>query len=365
MRIGFLQTRFAATGTGGAEIHTEHLARALEARGHTVTICTARPKERRPYTPDLDVREYPVPLHKNPVEELMLAHRAWDDLCECDVVTLTDDSAYRGVDLPVPTVMVFHFVWHGWLAHNKPLANILVTKPQALVYSWMEHKIASNVDRIIAISSNMFEDITRIGDFSGKIESIPNGVNIEKFHPSAQKSDTFTIHYQGRLIDLKNPDVLIEAAKLSDRPWHLTVGGTGPLEEHLQELVDKYDLSERVTLLGYLEEDDMIDRYQHSHIYTLPSTYEGMPLTVLEAAACGTAIVASPRAGTEFVDDSIGWTIEPDATTLANKFDELYDQQNEVLRRGRNARSKAEHHSWENIAKEYETLYRQLNNEAS
>ena len=360
MHIGFLQTRFAATDIGGAEIHTENLARSLQNRGHKVTIHTARPPERRSGIDDLDVYEYKVPLHKNPVEEFSLAQHAWEDLTKCDVVTLTDDSAWRGVDFPVPTVMVFHFVWHGWIEKNRPLTSILTTKPQAILYRWMEKKIVSKADRIVSISPNMYKDIERIEENEEKIISISNGVGINRFRPAKEKYDQFTVHFQGRLIDLKNPDLLVEAANLSEKPWNLTIGGTGPLEDRLCDLIRTHELEERVTLLGYLDENELVERYRRSHVYALPSTYEGMPLAVLEAAASATPIIASPRAATDFVDDEIGWVVDPNPETLAKLLDRLYRSPEEVRHRGRNARERAEQYSWQEISGQYEELYNEL-----
>lgn len=360
MHIGFLQAYFARSSIGGGEIHTEHLAHALEERGHEVTIYTDEPNTRREGIEDLDVREYSTPAKVNPINELALAQRAFDDLQECDVVVLTDDSAWRGVDLPVPTVMVFHLVWHGWVDRHRPLRRVLREKPQALVYRQMEKKIARKADAIVSISPNMREDIELIGDVSEKIHPIPNGVDVDRFHPVDEKYDEFTVHFQGRLVSMKNPGLLIEAVARSQEEWRLTIGGDGPLRDELEQKASELDVADRVDFLGYVPEEDLQSRYAKSHVYALPSSYEGMPLTVLEAAASGTAVVASPRAATDFVTTDIGRIVDPDPARFAEAIDELAADPRKALMLGSNARERAIDYAWPRIAEQYESLFRKL-----
>lgn len=360
IRVGFLQTSFAEQQVGGGEVHTEQLARGLQDRGHQVTIFTNEPRNRRAGISDLDVREYPTPLRVNPVNELTLAHRAWSELNDCDVVTLTDGSAWRGVDLDLPTVMVFHLVWHGWVARNGPPWRVLRRKPQAFVYRAMEPKVCRRADRIVSISSNIREDIERIGQFDEKLKPIPNGVDTDRFRPIGEKAATFTVHFQGRLVGMKNPDLLVEAANIATEDWQLTIGGDGPLRDRLERLVDRYDLRDRVRFLGYVPDEHLPQTYARSHVFALPSSYEGMPLSVLEAAASGTALVTSPRAATEFVTDEIGRVIEPSPDELARVLDQLARDRDLANRLGQQARERALEYSWPNIAVAYERLYEEL-----
>lgn len=360
LRVGFLQTRFSAVGPGGGELHTEHLARALEDRGHSVTIFTDKPEVRRGGINDLDVREYDTPLKANPVNEIALARAAREDFEQCDVLTMTDDSAYGAVSTSVPTVMVFHLVWHGWVHRHRPIWNVLCSKPQALIYRWMERRICREADAIVAISPNIRSDINLVGDFEAKIHDIPNGVDLDRFYPVDDKYDEFTVHFQGRLVEMKNPDLLVKAAARSDRNWNLTIGGTGPEANNLRHLVEEYGLEDRVTFLGYVPDDELPERYAWSHVYVLPSTYEGMPLTVLEAAASGTATIVTPRSGTDFVTDKMGAVVSPRADELAETIDSLSAKPGQVEKMGQAARDRAEQYAWERVAVEYEALYETL-----
>ncbi len=360
LRVGLLNTYFLRPNPGGGELHTEHLARALERRGNEVTVFTDEPRERRPVE-GLDVRTYWTPAKLNPVNELSLARRARPALQECDAVVLTDEAAYGAVSLDVPTVMVFHLVWHGWVARTG-LAHTLRTKPQALVYRAMERRIASEADAVVAISENVREDIERVGTADpDRLHDIPNGVDVERFNPgAADRADEFTVHFQGRLVGMKNPDLLVEAVARSDGDWRLTVGGDGPLRDDLQRRARATGVADRVDLLGFVPDADLPATYARSHVYALPSDYEGMPLTVLEAAAAGCALVASPRAATKFVTDEVGRVVKPDPDALAAALDGLAADPGRTARLGAAARERAKGYSWDAVAGEYEALLESL-----
>ncbi|WP_276258693.1 glycosyltransferase family 4 protein [Haloglomus litoreum] len=370
MHVGVLQAYFARPEPGGGERHTEHLARALARRGHDVTVFTDEPRDRRDGIDDLDVRTYPSPrgLKLNPVTELGLARAARVDAEACDVLLLTDESAFRGVDFDVPTAMVFHLVWHGWLARAG--VRGVLGKPQALAYAALERRIARRADRVVAISGNVRDDIARIGRLrgpnpaaDGRLVPIPNGVDTGRFHPDAGASDDggpIRVHFQGRLVEQKRPGRLVDAVAASNGDWRLTVGGDGPLREDLEQRVRRAGVGDRVEFLGYVPDADLPARYAASDLFVLPSAYEGMPLTVLEALASGTLVVASPRAATDVVDDTVGRVVEPSPDALARTLDDLARDSGALEAMGARARERALAYDWSQVAVQYEALFEGL-----
>jgi len=86
----------------------------------------------------------------------------------------------------------------------------------------------------------------------------------------------------------------------------------GGYERHLQELAVTEGVADRVRLLGF--RSDVESLYGAADVLLLPSTREGLPLTVLEAQAAGVAVLAAPTAGVPeaIVDGETGWLIEHD-----------------------------------------------------
>jgi len=98
----------------------------------------------------------------------------------------------------------------------------------------------------------------------------------------------------GRLSVEKGVDLLLlalPAVKVIYPNVHLTILGTGSAEKLLQQLAVQLGLESTVTFAGYA---DPADYYAAATLFVLPSRYEGMPNALLEAAAAGLPIVATP-----------------------------------------------------------------------
>lgn len=106
--------------------------------------------------------------------------------------------------------------------------------------------------------------------------------------------DTKFVLYVGRLHPQKNPLLLIQAmAALRQSKVHLLMAGEGELKEAIEAEIEKYGIRDRVTMLGMVSPDQVGDLYRVSDVFVLSSAYEGSPLALLEALACGTPIVGT------------------------------------------------------------------------
>jgi len=96
----------------------------------------------------------------------------------------------------------------------------------------------------------------------------------------------------GRLSEQKNHALLLRAAaRLRERDWRLRVCGDGPEEGALRALADDLGIADRVTLAGFIA--DPLPEYLAAKVMALPSRWEGLPATALEAIACGCPVVAT------------------------------------------------------------------------
>ena len=125
---------------------------------------------------------------------------------------------------------------------------------------------------------------------------IPNGVDAKEYelcYPPWD-SETFTVLFSGRLTYDKGADILtniIRYAKTSlDQEIKFLIIGTGPLKKQIEEVAKE---SRNVEYLGYVSKDLLKEVYRRAHILLVPSRSEGMPLSVLEAQACGLPVVGS------------------------------------------------------------------------
>ncbi len=105
------------------------------------------------------------------------------------------------------------------------------------------------------------------------------------------------ILFAGRLHPQKDPVLLIRSmAALQEPNVHLLLAGDGELAEEVRSEAERLGITKQLTMLGSIKQDKLSYLHQISSICVLTSVFEGLPLVVLEALACGTPIVTT-RAG--------------------------------------------------------------------
>ena len=173
-------------------------------------------------------------------------------------------------------------------------------------------RCASWADGIIAISSEIEQELMSNGFSARKIHRIPNCVDTSMFFPcSTLPNDSPPIiSYIGRLSRQKGLDSLIKAINhLQEKltQFKVYIVGEGELKPLLQEMVSGYGLNDKITFTGAIP--NVADYYQQSRIIVMPSYYEGLPLVLLEAMACGVPVVVSPVGG---ILDVLGPPVNPE-----------------------------------------------------
>ena len=97
----------------------------------------------------------------------------------------------------------------------------------------------------------------------------------------------------GRLSPEKDQLTLVKAIALlaHEQPVHLVIAGEGTLRSAILDLITAHKLSERVALLGHI--DDPYTLLQRAELTVCSSIYEGFGNAIVEALACGTPIVST------------------------------------------------------------------------
>ena len=174
----------------------------------------------------------------------------------------------------------------------------------------------------------------------------------------------------GRLTPLKNLDAMIRAfAKLCERREgvRLILVGEGPERAALLEQVNRSAAKGRVDFLGYRE--DRLSLLRHCEIFSMSSTTEGIPRSMMEAMAMGLPAVAFDIPGVDKLlrNGETGIAVKlNDCEALASAWERLIDDEPSRLRMGAAARRHiVEHYSAQRMASEYEKLYLELAGPAS
>ncbi len=189
------------------------------------------------------------------------------------------------------------------LQEGDPIGHI---KRRAFFVSPLFKRIFLKAD-IIQVISNYLGDFARSMGYKGRIEVIPNGVDVRKFEnvrSSGSHKDKVVLITTSRLVVKNGVGDIIEALKYLPENVELQIVGVGPLEKELKQKVKSLQLEARVKFLGFIKYDDIQNCLHEADIFIRPSLSEGMGNSFIEAMAAGLPVIATPVGGiVDFLKD--------------------------------------------------------------
>jgi len=162
--------------------------------------------------------------------------------------------------------------------------------------------------RAAAITCQTDDEVEQVKEFGVTPHKLTNGIDTEYFVPDATVERELFVFTVARLNnDQKRLSDLICGLEHLPPPWRLTIAGSGPAEAALKALVRDKDLGSRVEFLGFVvDKAKIIDFYRRCGVFAMASAYEGIPMAVLEAMACGAPVVVSDiRAFQDVVEHAV------------------------------------------------------------
>ena len=155
------------------------------------------------------------------------------------------------------------------------------------VRAWMDERLVRKFDRFVVLTQ---EDMQMWGEMPG-IRVIPNAANFiaEKYSDCSAKR----VIAVGRLDYQKSFDRLIQVWEKVHQQmpdWRLDIFGQGEWQELLQGMIDERGLQETVKLNGPTK--NIGKEYSESSMIVMSSHYEGFPMVMIEAMACGLPAVS-------------------------------------------------------------------------
>lgn len=195
---------------------------------------------------------------------------------------------------------------------------------------------------------------------------IPNGVKVvAKFRKP--KSKIFTFLYVGRFHPQKNLEALITAFyhtfRYSNNLCKLILIGAGPEEKKLKGLITRLGISTEVKLLPPVRGTKLAEFYRHATAFVLPSLYEGLPLTLLEAWAFRLPVGATPVGDNNLLikDNYNGMLSQGTSVSeLAKLLYRLYSAKNLNKMGERGFKFVAREFSWQQAADSTMRLYKDI-----
>lgn len=343
--------------TGLAEIDTDN---------QYVLIAAPQSRDAVPVLPD----NFRVVLERSPVyslrELVALSYRLYRlrlDLYHSTHYVLP-------LALPCPAVATIHDIIH--LLYPDFLPNRM-----ALLYAQrMIRSTLARGSKIIAVSNNTKEDLETYFEVSGdKIEVIYNGVDdLYRAEMPAAEIERWLDHFELRrpyLLFVGNPkphknlDNVIKAfaraLELNRFDAHLVcVGARHSAEFKIRQRAEQLGIGDRVQLLGHVVPEALPALYRGASLFLYPTLYEGFGLPVVEAMACGTAVITSNTSALKEIADGYAHLVDPlDVEKMALAISHCMSDDKYRAELAERGRRRADDFHWHQAAEQTLAVYRQ------
>lgn len=202
---------------------------------------------------------------------------------------------------------------------------------------WMACAVA---DRKVSVSHNNRRYIPFAKDV------VWNGVDLSAFRPGTSKSERPSILFVGTMDHRKRGGALLEIFQREIRPRM-------PDAELWIAREEKPVVADGVRWFGRVPLEKLVELYQQSWVFCLPSSYEGFGVPYIEAMACGTPVVATPNDGALEVLERGKYGRIADLPDLGTAILELLGDDGRRTRMQREGVVRALEFSWDNVVRAY------------
>lgn len=334
MHIAFVDYKLNLTTGGGTNFEVHHLATALAQSGHKVSVITLFPGQNS-YPSELPYQVFeegdPGTTFKAferfaAVKTLRKYERQVDVFHIMAPSLIIAGAIYRRIGGKTPVVVnlnSYTFFCSYFPRMNSEcykhcsLLDKLRHRPESTVRKTMlapfrlaEHftkKYVSNrIDKFVAVSQHVAEVYAMQGIDPEKIVTIPSYMNVSSFNDNSvsakdngwphwqEEKAKIRILYLGRFSPEKGVDILIRAASLLKVPFEICLVGDGPDKADLVQLAEDLDVSNTLTFVGWVSENEISQYYKKADVFVHPTRLpEPFGRTIVEAMSFGVPLITS------------------------------------------------------------------------
>ena len=222
----------------------------------------------------------------------------------------------------------------------------------------MEKRVLSGVDRVVAISAPLADELARNWGVRGRVDVLASGVDEMFFEARQDRRKDDLVVYAGGLGPWKGVDLLVDAVAETKSARLEILGGSSesPDWRRLLAMAELAGMSSRITLRRRAGKDQVLDLLERAAIAVWPGTARQRiaaeftsPLKLFEYMAAGCAVIAPnvPAARAVLRDGQQAVFFEPDdPASLADAIEVLLADRDKRLRLGRSAQELARDYTW-------------------
>ena len=330
---------------GGAEVHVRQLVRELRQRGYSTELVS-------------------VPFKWYPKEEILAHAAAWR------LLDLSESNG-RPIDLVIGTKFPSYFARHpnkvAWLIHQYRAAYELCGTEYS-DFSHTEIDVGLR-DTLMRLDTDMLGEcrarFTNARNTAARLAKF-NGLHAEPLYHPPNLAPRLTpgpygdyVLSVGRIESVKRVDLIINAMAPVDRPTRLVIAGDGTQRQNAERAAEAAGVSDRVTFLGSVGDDDLIGLYAGALAVIYPPFDEDFGYVTLEAFLARKPVVTCTDSGgpNEFVADGVnGFVCAPVAGELAEAINQLAADRRRAAALGDAGHAVAAGITWDGVIEKLVTL---------
>ncbi len=363
MRIGMIGHKGIPSRAGGVEIHVEELGAHLVARGHEITAYV-----RESYMDE--IKESHRGIRLVPVKNINTKH--FDAVLSSFTATI---KAIRDK----PDIIHYHaigpsvFAWLPRIFGIKVVSTVhgldwkrekwgKLAKIMLKFGEWVGIHFAN---KTIVVGKSLVPYY--LDKHKKKPVYIPNGVMIPKKKPAQIIETAYGLKekeyilFLSRLVPEKGVHYLLDAFKRIQTDKRLVIaGGTSHSDDYVNNIREKAAEDKRVLMTGFVTGDKLEALYSNAYAYVLPSTIEGLPISLLEAMSYGLTSLTSDIPENKSVIEGHGYMFaNKDVASLQSQL-EVILQEASILDEEAIIDYIKENYSWDKVTQKTEKVYREI-----
>jgi len=341
MRVCICSTKVPFT-YGGAEILAETLESELARRG-------------------FEVERINLPFTWSSRRELLKSGLLWRLL---DLKTASGDEIDLVIATRFPSYLIRHPNKVVWLYHQFRQAYDLHGTRYGFLGPGEEDQTV--VETIHAMDKRGLGEARALFAIARNVAQrlqTHNGLEARTLYPPPKLGDQLRcegygdyMFFAGRLDEMKRVEAMVKAFQHTRSGIKGKIAGTGPLQASLASLIAESGLGERVELLGWVEDEELLDHYARClAVYHAPYD-EDYGFVTLEAFGALKPVVTAADSGgvLEFVRDGVNGVVceAAEPRQIARAFDELFENPSRTQAMGEKGKEAIAEISWDRVINE-------------
>lgn len=349
-------------GWGGVGVHSLNLKHNLEKRGLDVTMFT-------PQRIDEDsIIQLPMTGNRyltvyEQIFRFLREFKKREKELEFDIlhfnhsiISLSFISFFKRFPTLICTDITLNGLLNDIITGKLKGARFLLSN---LPLTYIEKKALHSVDEIIVWSKKIKAEMIENGVRDEKIKVLYPGVDAEFFIPKKKNGNKTNIIFLGRAFPRKGGEYLLKSFESVSKKFDCELIIAGVERSSIKQPIK----NPKVKILGGVPYAELPQFYHTGDIFCLPSTWETVPTSILEAMACGLPIIATDVGGiTEIVKDGETGLIVPsrDCDALTNAMTTMIEDTDKRIEMGKKARTNAEKFRWEKVTDAFLSVYEKV-----